>query len=194
MLTWYPCFIQNSPVFSFNLRTKMVHSKDSGRFPSALFASLHSVCSKRLCVVQSAHDKDEGNCNPDMSQKKNSTSFINIFTEKRIYSHLYKRSRPLSTLTRRLLRLSLYTTGLNAHLASVRVFILPHIQTVGSTADDLRGGRGTESKIGSKDYVKSTMKKFGGMNLKSEAITLTHPEHFRRPTKQMCLDLNIEQS
>lgn len=50
----------------------MVQSK--GEFPSALFVPLHSACSKRLRVVQSAHDKDEGNWNPDMSKNKNSTS------------------------------------------------------------------------------------------------------------------------
>lgn len=41
---------------------------------SALFIPLLSACSKRLHVVQSAHDNDEGNWNPDMSWKKNSTS------------------------------------------------------------------------------------------------------------------------
>lgn len=53
----------------------MVQSTDSGGFPSALFVPLHSVCSKRLCVVQSAHDKDEGKLKPRyVSEKKNSTS------------------------------------------------------------------------------------------------------------------------
>ncbi|TNN63663.1 hypothetical protein EYF80_026081 [Liparis tanakae] len=50
----------------------MVQSKDSGGFPSALFVPLHSVCSKRLCVVQSAQDEDEqGDGHPDTSQKQN---------------------------------------------------------------------------------------------------------------------------
>lgn len=79
-------------------------------FGSALFVPLHSVCSKRLRVVQSARDEDEGN--PDMCRKKNSTSekqaqrapgaceciYTRFFTQTKNVFTPVQRSRPTSVL------------------------------------------------------------------------------------------------
>lgn len=79
-------------------------------------------------------------------------AFIHIFTQKKNVFTPVQRSRPTSAFTGRrhlLFHHLLYTTGLNAHLASAHVYIYTLIHTystytVGSTANNLRGGRGTE--------------------------------------------------
>lgn len=58
--------------------------------------------------------------------------------------------------------------------------------TIGSTADNLRGGRGTEWMLGSADCDKSSITKFWEMSMKSEDITLIS-ENFIRPAEQICV-------
>lgn len=130
------------------------------RFPSDSFFPLHSVCSKRLRVVQSAHDEDEGNLKTQicvgkrqyMREKQAAAClWMHLYTFihwKRMYLHLYRGVGPVCSHEKKAPPFStvISTTGLNAHLASAHVYIFyinthPYIHkysthTVRSTADD----------------------------------------------------------
>lgn len=90
----------------------MVQSKVSGGFLSVLFIPLYSLCRKRLYVVQSAHDKDEGKLTPrqrktnkkkkPVHQKQVQRPALCTFLQrkKKVFTPV-QRSRPVSAFTRR---------------------------------------------------------------------------------------------
>lgn len=141
MQAWYPCFKKKK-------RSPSSVTVYGGGIGTVLCSSLW--CSKRLLVVQSAHEEDEGH--PDMSCKKNSTEnnrptdhrgawehiYLQILQRKKVSIHTCTEEKAcllsgeegtsLSSINR--------TTGLNARLASARRHIY---STVGG--HNSKGGR-----------------------------------------------------
>lgn len=76
------------------------------------------------------------------------------------------------------------------YIYTVYIYTLIHtVHTVRSTADILKGGRGTEWKSGSARGDKG-ITKFREMRMKPEDFTLSS-EIFMRPTEQICVNSTL---
>lgn len=85
----------------FSYSPKWYRAKFQVGFLSALFVPLHSVCSKRLHVVQSAHDKDEGETETQIClEKEQYIRGTGLETScKCIYTHFYTEKECIHTCT-----------------------------------------------------------------------------------------------
>lgn len=186
--------------------------QDSGGFRSALSVPLHSVQKKGFVWFRVLMRWDKGN--QDMSRKQEqyvretdpgSTGclWMHLYTSlhnKRMYSHLYRgvglylfshKEGTSFSIINYILLASMHTW--QVHKGSRRyvyIYTLIHtVHTVRSTADILKGGRGTEWKSGSAKGDKG-ITKFREMSMKPEAFTLSS-EIFMRPTEQICVNSTL---
>lgn len=182
----------------------MVQSKDSGFHQ--LYLSLLTLCAVKgfvwfrvlmtktretetqICLGKEQYIRETGPQTPGCLWMH----LYKFIHRKRMYSHLY-RGVALRLLSPEegtsfsincILLALMHTWRTHAH---THTHSHTHSKyTVRSTADDLRGGRGTVWMIGSADCDKQSSTNFLKTSMKSEDVTLIS-ENSMRPTEQICV-------